>query len=219
MLRFSDEVKAYIATLDLESDRDLKPQEREEAKTARRMVKVVVSEVVNSRETLTDGKLKGIESLVQSIPEDIAAYLDERFTRDVINSVPGYVRRTLDLSRMEAVRTPSTITNTYLREATRAYVMGLPQACIALCRATLEQALKEQLGRQLSGTFVKFHDLIDEAYKYHLLDRTTKAIAREVANDADEVLHEKPSDPNQAEGVLIKLRGLVQHIYSAEGRD
>ena len=82
--------------------------------------------------------------------------LGEHYTRTFLDAVSGYVRRTLELSRIESSETPSPLTNTYIREATRAYILGLPQACIALCRAALEQDLKERLGYQLTGTFIGF---------------------------------------------------------------
>jgi len=92
--------------------------------------------------------------------EIIEDLLDERFTRDVINAVAGYVKRTLELSRLEAARIPSTLTNGYLREASRTYIFGLPHASVALCRAALEQALKENLRYQATGTFVEFNTLL-----------------------------------------------------------
>ena len=89
--------------------------------------------------TFGDDQSKVIESMVRSHPDLIADCLDEFFTREVIKAVPGYVERTLQWSQMEAALTPSTATNTYIREATRTYVLGFPQASIALCRAALEQ--------------------------------------------------------------------------------
>jgi hypothetical protein len=56
----------------------------------------------------------------------------------------------------EGSRVPSKTTNTYLQGAVRTYVFGFPQASLALSRAALEQALKENLARQLSADFIKF---------------------------------------------------------------
>ena len=68
----------------------------------------------------------------------------------------------------------------------------MPQACVALCRAALEQGLKENLGRQSSRVFIKFHELLEEATNCNLLDKVTKKVARDIAKKADDVLHEKP---------------------------
>jgi Domain of unknown function (DUF4145) len=136
----------------------------------------------------------------------------------MLEAVPGYVRRILALSRLDANRLPSGVTNGYLKEAVRTYILGLPQASVALCRAALEQALKESLGRQSSGEFIAFQDLLNEFRKWNILDRTRAATARHVANAGDEVLHEKPTNLATAERVLADVRGLLQHIYSVDGR-
>ncbi len=216
-LTLSQEVQTYIEHLDSWDEHDLSPEEREEAVKARRAIEVIVSEVIKSRETLAETELKGIESLVRNDPNLIAHFLDERFTRELIDAVPGCIRRILQLSRMDASRTPSKVTNAYLREATRTFILGLPQASIALSRAALEQGLKENLGLQLSGNFIKFHELLEEPEKWHLLDKVTKRIARDLAKAADDVLHEKPATLEEARELLDQLRGLLQHIYSAQG--
>jgi len=105
-------------------------------------VEGIVSELINSRETLTEvveainpherltnSRLKdlvklAIEKLVETEPDLVKDWLDEYYTRELVDAVPGYVSRTLEFSRMEARRVPSKVRNTYVREATRAYIMG-----------------------------------------------------------------------------------------------
>jgi hypothetical protein len=193
------------------------PQEQQEHAEAQAIGEVIVAEIIGSRETLGKIQFKSMENLVRLHPELVAGCLNEYYTRTLIDAVSGYVRRTLELSQMESEETPSPVTNTYIREATRAYILGLPQASIALCRAALEQGLKERLGYQLTGTYIRFQDLLAEARRYHLLDYVTEPAARDVNNAADDVLHEEPTELSKARDVLDKLRGVLQHIYSAEG--
>jgi hypothetical protein len=188
--------------------------EETEANEALKIVEALVDDIVSSREMITDNKLAFFEKRLEDTPEIIEEFLDERFTRDVINAVPGYVRRTLELSRLEGSRLPSTRTNGYLREASRTYIFGLPQASIALCRAALEQALKENLGSQGTGTFVNFNALLDEAEGAQIIDNTIRKMARRIATEADKVLHERLADLPKAYEVLMILRGVLQHIYS-----
>ena len=93
-------------------------------------------------------------------------------------------------------------------------ILGLPQASVALSRAALEQALKEGIGYQSTRTFVEMNDLLDEAETARVIDRTVRKMAREVADDADEVLHEKPTNLVKAYDVLVKLRGVLKHVYA-----
>jgi hypothetical protein len=110
------------------------------------------------------------------------------------------------------------VTNGYLKEAVRTYILGLPQASVALCRAALEQVLKESLGLQLTGAFISFQELLEEARKWNVLDTATEDMARDVGKAGGEVMHEKPTDLHKAGEILTKVRGLLQHIYSVEGR-
>jgi hypothetical protein len=193
------------------------PQEREDREKTEKIVDFIVDDIISSRESLTSSKLQLIDEIIKTAPELIESFLDARFTHDVVTAVPGYVRRLMHLSRVEGTTLPSSITNGYMREAVRTYVLGLPQASIALSRAALEQAIKERLGRQLSGDFITFQDLLKEARKCNILDDAMKHSARFVANAADDVLHERPSDLPKALKVLDTLRGIFRHVYSTEG--
>lgn len=74
---------------------------------------------------ITDTKLEAVEQLVATAPNLVGDFLDDYFTREVISAVPGYVERTLQLSRLEAERLPSNVTNGYLKEAVRTYILGI----------------------------------------------------------------------------------------------
>ena len=210
----SEQVQSYIHTLDWESDHDLPPEEHEEAQQNRRLVQVMVDDIIASRETVGENKLAAIEKLVDAAPELIEHFLDDRFTRDLMDAVPGYVERTMELSRLQASRVASQVTNAYLREAVRTYVLGLPQASVALSRAALEQALKENLGYQGQRIYVEMNDLLEEAETAGVIEKMLRRMARKVAQEADDVLHEKPTSITKASEVLLLLRGVLQHIYS-----
>ncbi len=220
----SEYVQDYIDTL----HDDLPPEEQAESKQTRKMFEVIVRDLISSRETLTDGKLRDklpeinadlaivSEKLVELAPELIRYFLDERFTLDLIGAVSGYVERTMQLSRLTSSRVPSQLTNCYLQEGVRTYILGLPQASVALCRAALEQSLKENLGYQGTRTFVEMNDLLNEAEGAHVIDRTIRQMARKIADEADDVLHEKPTSLAKAYEVLVMLRGILQYLYAED---
>ena len=217
-LRLSEEVQTYIDVLKNEGDRGKSPEQRREDWKLNKIVEIMIDDIIKSRETITDSKLKKLETLVETSRDLIEDFLDDRFTVEAVDGVQSSVKRLMKLSRLEALRLPSKVTNGYLREAVRTYIFGFPQASIALSRAALEQALKENLGHQLSGEFRSMDELLKEARKYKLLDRTMELCARDVAKAGDGVLHEKPTTDSKALEVLDKLRGLLQHIYSVTGR-
>lgn len=196
------------------ADDELTPEERHETQQAWRLIRATVDDIIASREMVSEGHFAAVEKLLEQTPDWIRELLDERFTHDVIDAVPGYVSRTMELSRLDGSRTPSKTTNSYLREAVRTYIFGFPQASIALSRAALEQALKENLGYQSTGTFVTMAALLDEAESGDVIDSVVRRAAREIADEADDVLHEKPADLAKAYDVLLKLRGVLQHVFA-----
>lgn len=213
-LTLSQHLQSYIETLDWEGGHDLRPEERAEAQRARKIIETIVDDLISSRETLSDNKLACAEKLVEADPDLIKGCLNERFTRDLLDAVPGCVNRMMELSRLQVSRVASRMTNAFLQEAVRTYVFGLPQASVALSRAALEQALKENLGYQGQPTYVVMRDLLEEAEGAGVIDSALRRMARRVADEADAVLHEKPADIATAYEVLLLLRGILQHIYS-----
>jgi hypothetical protein len=208
-------VKSYIDRLERKVNKYAEPKQRDELSKS---TEPFANAIINSKEMITDATVANVSAVIAAFPDLVSNALDDHYTREVVNAIPGYVKRTMALPGLTAARLPSKVTNGYLKEAVHTYVLGLPQACVALSRVALEQALKEALGRQLSGEFVRFQDLLQEARRWNILDKRTEAIARAVANAGNEVLHEKPIDLDKAYDVLTKVGGLLEHIYSGEGK-
>jgi hypothetical protein len=212
VLKLSQEVQTFIESW--LHDSDLSADERRDTEQLRKVVRATVDDIIASREMVTEGKFAPFEKMLAATPNLIDELLDERFTRDVIRAVPGYVDRTMELSRLEGYDIPSKVTNRYVQEAVRTYIFGLTQASVALCRAAMEQALKENLGYQGTGTFVNMETLLEEAEGAGVVDSVMRKVARKLADDADDVLHEKPADSKKAYEVLLALRGVLQHVYA-----
>ena len=212
-MSFSQDIESYVKE-QLCDVSDLSVQEQQDIAEGRKIAETVATQVIRSREMLAEIRSRTIETFIHTNPDLIEDVLDEYFTVEVIHAVPGYVERILQLSQMEASTTPSDITNSYIREATRTYILGFPLASIALSRAALEQGLKERLGYP---PVQNFQQLLKDARRWNLLDDCMESTAREVANTADDVLHEKPVDISKAREILDKLRGVLQHVYSTEG--
>jgi len=223
----SRELLDYIADMESNYERELQPVEAQEHEKLERLTKAIVVYLLASRETVTGrnlGKSEGLgdtfqkfEEVIRTAPELVSLFLDEHYTKTMLGEIGAYVARTLELSHIQADTTPSQTTNTYLRESTRTYVHGLPQACVALSRAALEQSLKEVLGHQMTGGYLTFRALVDDGLKWGILDKATARMARSLAREGDAVLHERPTDLKRASEVLIGVRGLVQQIYSSRG--
>jgi hypothetical protein len=213
----SDQLETQVRILDGEKTERLSAEERKEHDLYERFVDYLIEYAIKSREALINNPLKECEDALLRDNRDLVEYfLDDHFTRKALDEIPGQVRRTLELSRLEALRIPTSVTNGYLKEATRTYLMGFPQASVALSRAALEQAIKEVLGHQGHGDFITFQDLLRQARKWGVLDDVMVRCARDVSKEGDHVMHEEPTTLENALDVLCKLRGLLNHIYSVE---
>lgn len=216
----SRQLQEFIADMESDCESELPPDELKDHESAGKLAKAIMLYMLASRETLaplTGATFQKFEELITGAPELVGDFLDEHYTKTMLAEVGSYVARTLELSRMQAEGTPSDVTNTYLREATRTYIHGLPQACVALSRAALEQSLKDVLGHQMTGSYLTFQALVEDALKWDVLDKATARMTRSLAREGDSVLHERPTDLKKASEVLIGVRGLVQQIYSSRG--
>jgi len=209
----SHECLRYIEELDRDYDKDFPSEEDQQMSE---LFRTITETVFHSRQGFTDC-IEAAEMLVQIAPDFVADQLDDLITRRLVGEVPGMVRRIIKLSRLTAQKRPSQATSIYIQEAARAYIYGLTQASVAMSRAALEQALKEQLARQGKGEFIAFQELVDEATKWKILDKVSARAVRDTVKKADDVLHEAPTDEAGALQVLDAVRGLLQQIYSAEG--
>jgi hypothetical protein len=70
------------------------------------------------------------------------------------------------------------------------------------------------LGYQGTGTFVEMNNLLEEAEGAQVIDKTIRRLARRIADEADDVLHERPTSLDKAYDVLVMLRGVLQHVYN-----
>jgi hypothetical protein len=89
-----------------------------------------------------------------------ASWLNDYFSIHQLREVNALERRTLRLAGLTAKFPASPQTNRYIREATHAYIKGLPLASVAMSRAALEQGLRDRLGLQKTEERRSFDDLV-----------------------------------------------------------
>ena len=188
-----------------------------EWENTRRLVGLVIQHLVQSREQFLNKPLAAVEKLHQVEPEAVSWLVDDYLTREELKNIPRRVRRVLSLSQLETLRIPSRTTTSFLLEATRTYVNGLPASSITLCRAALEQALNSELGRVERQHRIDLVDLISEARKWHVLDDPTRDMADDIRRVGNDVLHGKVPTDASAFDILTKTRGILAHVFRAEG--
>ena len=95
----------------------------------------------------------------------------------MLRAVPGIVQRTQSLADLTLSR-GSLESFIYLREASNCFILGLPQAAVALARAAVEVPLRQVTSKQFGEKAVKglgLFELLKLADRGRLLSREAMA--------------------------------------------
>jgi hypothetical protein len=207
-LRSSSEVLEFVEDL----DRSFIEQYPDEGPEMLERGCFIAERVRISREEFSDDIIPALNDLSTRHPDLFEGDLNRLYVREVVAAVPGYVSRTLQLSGLAAGRKPNEAVSKYLAEAVRAYIVGFPLASIAISRAILEQAVRECMTGQPEGASLAawFEQLAEERG----LDNVMTDMAKSVIKAGNNVIHQKPMKLSEAFGVLVKVRKILESLYS-----
>jgi hypothetical protein len=146
--------------------------------------------------------------------------LDELYSRELLREVPEIVERTRSLANLtlSGVSGESLV---YLREAANCYILGLPQAAVALARAAVEVPLRKAASKQFGEKAVAglglFALLSDLAVRGRLLSGGNLDLAHQIRLGADRVLHEQPTTSAEALKLVEAARIIVVELSGKAG--
>ena len=148
--------------------------------------------------------------------EFLEGALDDCLCWVLLNQIPTMVSRALQMDPLVVSEYPEGPVNVYLREATRAYLLGLFIASVALSRSALEQALEGKVpkGLQTDTKEEKLKKLIKAAELSKLLEGDLLCLADEARKSANKVVHGKMCSESETFDILIKTRKVVRSLYS-----
>ena len=159
-------------------------------------------------------KEKGI--MKEAMQISVEWNLDDFFCRVLVKQIPTRVSRALRLDPLVISEYPEGPVNTYLCEATRANLLGLFIASVALSRSALEQALEEKVPKLIQPEKEeKLKMLIKAAELSKLLQGDLLYLADQARKAANKVVHGKACDESGAFDILIKTREVVRSLYSS----
>ena len=141
--------------------------------------------------------------------------LDEVYCRDLLKSIPEVVARTRRLSHMSLAGIAPGESLVYLREAANCYILGLPQAAVALARAAIESQLRHKAASLLGRSAVAEADLkglLNDVRVSKLLSREGNKQAHTVRVAANRVLHEQPAAADDALEVVETARAVLLEL-------
>lgn len=163
--------------------------------------------------------------------------IEARYAREVVGKLRKIVRRASRLDKISPPRQPSGPLERYFQEAHDCYLYGFHVACVVLCRALLERALKESVdpngalekrteqGYRKTGQRAAYIDaLTAEAERRKILTDDRPELAIRVRKAGNEAIHnfEKFERENRegvskkAEEVLLDTRKILEDLFEGE---
>jgi len=170
----------------------------------------LVRKVVERRMTFHRGPEDELTPLIQP------ALLNQFYCWDLLKAIPAIVERTVKLSHV-TLSGMSDSDFVYLREAAKCYILGLPEAAVALARAALEDCLRKKLAKMYGKATVAETDLkewIDDLARTKDLSREGRTSAHRVRVAGNEVLHpdHQVTAPPDPLGVIEATRAVVLEL-------
>jgi hypothetical protein len=175
----------------------------------------IVRAATSSLEGFTEPWATKLLDLLRDNPDSWEGFVDDHYSREVVGSLGGIVRRFMRLAPVLIGIAPSEEVRLYLREATRCYIYGFFEASIVLSRAALEAALNHYLKRRLGA--IPSQQLVAKvksANKWKLLSSQSAAMAEDLAKAAGMVLHQRPAKSERlAFDTLVRARGVLRELF------
>lgn len=140
--------------------------------------------------------------------------LEEFYCRDLLNSVPSIVERTLKLKPLVLSGVPPS-QHLLLVEAGNCYIYGLSQAAVALARAAMEESLRSRLSKSVGKTTAKsfeLNDLIEELHRTKCLSRDGRTRADRVREAGNNVLHGGAASAPDALAAIEDARAVIFEV-------
>ena|SRR2546425_2296510 len=158
----------YLRDLDKDFEESEGPTSPEDKQVERAIRQIKIDSI----ESLMPEELETIIGILRHRRDMLEWSLDDHYSRSLLKEVPEIVRRALKLEPLYVKRQIKGPAETYVREATRAYLFGFFQASVALSRSALEQSLRESLrsGASLLAQTDELLSLIRAAELSKLLD-------------------------------------------------
>lgn len=194
-----------------EPEPGLQPEDQREVEA---LVQLLVTRATDGRLGVVEPSTLADDLLAAVGRDELVRLLDTTLTIETLRRVEGRVRRLLRLSELVAIKLPDSTTSGYLRQAIASYVEGTTTACVVLCRATLESALKGALDRP--ATSAGLDHLIRRAELERLLSAAGVVRARRVWALGNEKLHASNASSEEAFEAVLSVREVLREILGGE---
>lgn len=176
------------------------------------IIKAIQEDIVGVAERLMTPKEAANAARMLLTWSGVEWLLDDALSRILVAQLPKVVKRSMSFDVSMVTRSVPSAVEAYLREAAQAFIFGLNNAAVALCRSALEEALKGCVPRKLVTKWELSH-LLNAAEKSKTLSPSRCKIASDVQRLAGNVLHGSSVNSQQARDALAKTRLVLEALY------
>jgi hypothetical protein len=182
-----------------------------------------ITDAVRAREELGAPTPEKLEALLANWTDDHDRVTDY-YLLWLASRFPGIVSRAEQPSAIPARGNVPETVQRYFLEATRSFILGQYIACLVVCRAAIELALRDFLLRHGKETdlerleaerrdgFSARLDLARSLGKWNL--NFTLNTAREISKAAGTVLHAREISAEKCKEMFFKARGVLKDLYA-----
>jgi len=191
------------------------PEDEREAEETTVKVQELVRMVVQAKQEPAYTMAPAVIEMLGELVEE--PHLDEYFTVEALTNVPGTTARWAKLSNLGFAKSPGDKIARYLRQAVGCYLHGMYDASAVLCRAILEFALRERLGRvgeQAAEAKTELRFLIDAcATTWKVISGPVHQKAHAIRIRGNDSIHGGAADDAKALAQLLDTRDVLVELY------
>lgn len=188
--------------------------EDEESREARNFFEKAIRIATRSVESLSEQWIEKLQVLLREDQDHFRSAIDDFYSRKAVQGIRATVNRFLGLEPALVAEVPQKDIVLYLEQATRCYLYGLSQACVALSRAAVEIALDGKFVRHRVFPNGTMEMKIKQAQKLRLITEEAAILVDKVRVAGKTVLHKKPVSDEVARDTLDSARGALVRFYS-----
>jgi len=160
--------------------------------------------------------MAGLDPIADQIKERIEIDVAWEYSVDT----QGMAQRCLELMQLVIKAEPSEAVMRYTRRLSRCYIAGFGPECVMLCRAVLENALKEKYRRKeipfpatpKGGSPMRGR--IDSAARFRWLSADAAGDAWVIWKRGSKAVHEDPTATTDVLGTIGMTMGVIGELYA-----
>ncbi|MBU4377146.1 MAG: DUF4145 domain-containing protein [Candidatus Omnitrophica bacterium] len=175
-------------------------------------------ELETAKQNITSGFNKETIALLNKIESYDADVIQEYYLYETYSNLPNIVSRSEQIKSLYIERDIPLCVEIRYREATLCYIHGRFDACCAMCRSTIEMAIKENCKQKVnqSEQFEKgsLRELIDFCAKYNILDGMCVRLARRIKDRGNFSIHtERLATEEEALESIRDMQDILRGIF------